>query len=259
MIGQLLLSVSRDEVDSVLDMVEEEGLGLEITLYDTGWLMSNGALDDAEETRKVLEDRVGTVTTHGPLFDLNPGSLDPTIRDYTKECFIRGVEVCVALGARKIVYHTFHNPLLPAGVLPGWKERAKPVWEEVNGAADEEGVEVCFENSYEPTAEFFADLFNTFADDRTRMCFDPAHVHLYSRDGQSAWVITMGHLITHLHLNDNGGVSDDHMALGEGEIPYATILPDICGACLDSTVVLEMQSDKALQSIRFLRSIGLLE
>ncbi|MFC1559089.1 sugar phosphate isomerase/epimerase family protein [Gemmatimonadota bacterium] len=259
MINRLLLSVSFDEVDSVLDWVEEVGLGLEVTLYDTSWLMGKGALDDAEEIRKRLEDRASIITTHGPLFDLNPGSLDPTIRDYTRECFIRGVEVCAALGGQKIVYHTFHNPLLPSGVLPGWKERSRPVWEELNGVAEEEGVEVCLENSYEPTAEFFADLFHTFADARTRMCFDPAHVHLYSRDGQSAWVITMGHMISHLHLNDNEGKSDDHLALGEGEIPYATILPELCAACLDSTMVLEMHRDNAVRSIRFLRTIGLRE
>ncbi len=257
MIESLLLSVPHDEVRQVLDVVVEGGLGLEVTLYDTRWLMDNGALDEAEEIRKSLENRVEVITTHGPLFDLNPGSLDPIIRDYTRDCFIRGVEVCAALGGRKIVYHTFHNPLLPSGVLPGWKERAKPIWEELNGTAEEEGVEVCLENSYEPTAEFFADLFNAFADERTRMCFDPAHVHLYSRDGQSSWVITMGHLISHLHLNDNEGISDDHLALGEGEIPYSTILPELYGACLDSTVVLEMRADRIDQSLRFLRTLGL--
>ena len=257
MIEKLLLSVPHSEVETLLEPLAEEGLGLEITLYDTGWLMGNGALDDAEGIRILLEGQVGIVTTHGPLFDLNPGSLDPTIRDYTRECFIRGVEVCAALGGRKIVYHTFHNPLLPAGVLPGWKERARPVWEELHGMAEEEGVEVCLENSYEPTAEFFADLFNTFADERTRMCFDPAHVHLYSRDGQSSWVITMGHLISHIHLNDNGGISDDHLALGAGEIPYATILPELVGACLDATVVLEMQADLTSRSIRYLQGLKL--
>lgn len=257
MIGQLLLSVSHGDVATVLERVEGNGLGLEITLYDTSWLMSGSAIDDAEEIRKSLEGRIGTVTTHGPLFDLNPGSLDPTIRDHTRDCFIRGIEVCAALGGRKIVYHTFHNPLLPSGILPGWKERSSPVWEELHGTAEEEGIEVCIENSYEPTVEFFADLFSTFADERSRMCFDPAHVHLYSRDGQSAWLITMGHRISHLHLNDNGGKSDDHLALGEGEIPYATILPELCGACLDSTVVLEMEVSRMDDSIRFLRRLGL--
>jgi sugar phosphate isomerase/epimerase len=257
MIGSLLLSVSHDEIEQVLDTVEEEGLGLEVTLYDTRWLMGSSALNEAEKIRTMLEKRVEVITTHGPLFDLNPGSLDPTIRDYTRECFIRGVEVCAALGGRKIVYHTFHNPLLPSGVLPGWKERAGPIWEELNGTAEEEGIEVCIENSYEPTAEFFADLFAAFADERTRMCFDPAHVHLYSRDGQSSWIITMGHLISHLHLNDNGGISDDHLALGEGVIPYSSILPELCGACIDSTVVLEMHVDRIDRSLRFLRKLGL--
>jgi len=259
MIGSLLLSVPHDETGSVLDAVEEGGIGLEICLYDTNWLMGKGALQEAEKIRRTLESRVDVITTHGPLYDLNPGSLDPTIRDYSRECFIRGVEVCAVLGGSKIVYHTFHNPLLPSAVLPGWKERAKPIWDELNGTAEEEGVEVCLENSYEPTAEFFADLFHAFADERTRMCFDPAHVHLYSRDGQSSWVITMGHLISHLHLNDNGGISDDHLALGEGEIPYSAILPELYGACLDATVVLEMPADRLTRSLRFLRTLGLWE
>ena len=259
MIEQLLLSVAVDELDKAMEVATREGLGIEVTLYNTDWLMEGGALEDAERARERFEKRGLTITAHGPLYDLNPGSLDPTIRSYTRDCFLRGIEVGAALGAKKIVYHTFFNPLLPRGVLPGWKRLAKPTWAEAREAAADAGITICLENSYEPTAEFFSELFEEFGSDSTRMCYDPAHVHLYSRDGQPAWVANMGHKMSHLHLNDNDGASDDHKALGEGEIPYKTILTELCGACDDATVVLEMSIDRALGSLGFLRAVGMWE
>ncbi len=254
---QLLLSVAFDELDGAVGVAAGEGLGIEVTLYDTAWLMSGSALADAAARREDFDARQLAITTHGPLFDLNPGSLDPTIRTYSRDCFLRGIEVSTALGARKIVFHTFFNPLLPRGVLRGWKELARPIWREALDRAEAGGVTICLENSYEGTAEFFKELFTSFDDGRMRMCYDPAHVHLYSRDGQAAWVVTLGHLVTHLHLNDNVGVSDDHLALGQGEIPYASFLPDLCSACGEATVVLEMTVEKALQSLEYLHDLGL--
>lgn len=259
MIKKLLLSVAFDEIEDALDVATREGLGIEVTLYDTEWMMGERAIADAERVRKEFESRALTVTAHGPLFDLNPGSLDPSIRSYTRDCFIRGVEISAAMGAKKLVFHTFFNPLLPIGVLSGWKKLAKPVWAEALGVAEEEGVVITLENSYEPTAEFFQDLFETFGGEKFDMCFDPAHVHLYSRDGQSAWIVTMGYKMTHLHLNDNAGDSDDHLPLGSGEIPYKSFLPDLCGACEHATVVLEMSVERAMQSLGFLRGIGMWE
>jgi len=259
MIEHLLLSVAVEDLDEAIEVAVREGLGIEVTLYDTEWLMRSGALEDAARARQKFEERGLTVTAHGPLFDLNPGSLDPTIRSYTRECFLRGIEIAARLGARKIVYHTFFNPLLPRAVLPGWKRLAKPVWTELAEEADRAGITVCLENSYEPTAEFFSELFEEFGDDSMRVCYDPAHVHLYSRDGQPAWVVNLGHLMNHIHLNDNDGSSDDHKALGQGGIPYRSILPELCGACGDATVVLEMNVSRALESIGFLRAIDLWE
>ncbi len=256
MIDHLLLSVAFDDAEDAIGVATREGMGIEITLYDTDWLMGETALDDAARLGERLDAEGLVVTTHGPLYDLNPGSLDPTIRSYTTECFTRGVEASAAFGARKIVYHTCFNPLLPEGVLIGWRELSAPGWKEVQRRAEELDVIVCLENSYEPTAEFFKELLEAFSDGSASMCFDPAHVHLYSRDGQSAWMVTLGHRVTHVHLNDNLGSSDDHLALGQGNIPYASFLADLCKVCKDATVVLEMDVERALASLGFLREIG---
>jgi len=252
-----MLSVSFDDVEEAIEVAVREGLGIEITLYDTDWLMGDSSLEDAKRLRKLLDSKERLVTTHGPLYDLNPGSLDPTIRSYTAECFARGVEVTAALGAGKVVYHTCFNPLLPEGILDGWKNLSAPIWMETQRLAGELGVVVCLENSYEPTAEFFKGLFKDFSDGSAAMCFDPAHVHLYSRDGQSAWIVTLGDLVTHLHLNDNHGSSDDHLALGQGNMAYGSFLTDLCKVCEDTTVVLEMEIERALSSLGYLRDIGL--
>ena len=217
--------------------------------------MAPEALEEARRAGAVLAERSIPVTAHGPLFDLNPGSLDPVIRRYTQECFVRGVEVTAALGGDKVVYHTCFNPLLPLGVLNGWKALADPVWQEVLQIAERRGVTVCLENSYESTVEFFKDLFDTFLGEQGAVCFDPAHVHLYSRDGQAAWMVTMGDRIQHIHLNDNEGASDDHLALGDGGIAFEAFLRELCGVCCGATVVLEMSVERAVRSLAFLRRI----
>jgi sugar phosphate isomerase/epimerase len=257
MMENLLLSVAFQDLAAAVPMAEQQGLGIEITQYETGWLMGDGAPAEAEAVGRDLAGRGILVTCHGPLYDLNPGSLDPTIRAYTETCFRRGVEVAARLGAKKIVFHTCYNPLLPDGVLAGWKELSRPVWRAVLEQAAGLKVVVCLENSYEPSAEFFRDLFDTFDDGTAQMCFDPAHVHLYSRDGQSAWVTTMRDRITHIHLNDNSGSSDDHLALGSGNMPYRGFLKELCGAFCAATIVLEMPLERVPASLAFLKSLGL--
>ena len=76
------LSTTFADVGRHLDGLGEKGLGVEVTLYDTEWLL---ALDRTTAVRKLgdeLAARGIEVTVHAPIFDLNPGSLDPVIRKH---------------------------------------------------------------------------------------------------------------------------------------------------------------------------------
>ena len=114
------LSTSFADVGRYLDPLAEKGLGVEVTLYDTEWLLT---LDRTTTVRKLgdeLASRGIPVTVHAPIFDLNPGSLDPAIRKHTRRCWERAIGVAGALGARMINFHTGHHPLLPESTFPGW-------------------------------------------------------------------------------------------------------------------------------------------
>ena len=81
-----------------LGFLRRNGLGVEIILYDTNWIC-NYPPEKVAELAELLHDAEIETTVHGPIHDLNPGSLDVVVRDYTRHCYFKTLAICHALGA----------------------------------------------------------------------------------------------------------------------------------------------------------------
>lgn len=250
------LSTTFADVSRHLDTLEEKGLGVEVTLYDTEWLL---ALDRTAAVRKLgdeLAARGIAVSVHAPIFDLNPGSLDPVIRKHTRRCWERAIGVAGALGARMINFHTCHNPLLPESTFGGWLALSIEIWERVVDLTTDAGMTLLLENMFEPTPQVQLDLLAQLESRNAGFTFDVAHAHIYGSLAVETWWSQLGPAIHEVHLHDTDGFSDDHLRIGDGALDWRKTFEDLFRNAPDAVKVIEMPVEAALASLRRIKSAG---
>jgi len=256
---------SRMSVSLPFRMVRQEigflrrhGLGVEIVLYDTNWICSYPSAKVAETARFLREADI-EVTVHGPIHDLNPGSLDIVVRDYTRHCYLKTLGICHSLGAKALVLHLGINPLLPESALDGWLESSIHAWEPVVDLAEQMGMGMRLENMFVPSPKFLVALKDSLGSDAVKICFDIGHFNVYSRVPLSRWLDEFGSDIDEVHLNDNNGVEDQHLQLGKGSIDFRTFFEELSAHGIDPRFVIEMTSDKFQGSLKYLARNNLLD
>ena len=250
------LSTTFADVGRHLDLLEADGLGVEITLYDTEWLLN---LDRTAAIRRLGEEfaqRGIEVTIHAPIFDLNPGSLDPVIRKHTRRCWERAIGVSGALRARQINFHTGYLPLLPPSTFPGWLALSLEIWERVVELVGDAGMTLLLENMFDPTPQVLLELRGQLEPRHVGFTFDVAHAHIYGSVAPESWWTALGDGIREVHLHDTDGFSDDHLPIGDGALDWPRIFEDVFRFAPDAVKVVEMPIDAALASLRRIAARG---
>ncbi|HUP19126.1 MAG TPA: sugar phosphate isomerase/epimerase family protein [Gemmatimonadota bacterium] len=250
MAQRFALSTTFADVGRHMDMLEHDGLGVEITLYDTEWLLS---LERTNTVRKVgdeLAERGIEVTIHAPIFDLNPGSLDPVVRKHTRRCWEKAIGVSGALGARQINFHTGHNPLLPSSTLPGWLALSLETWERVVELTVDAGMTLLLENMFDPTPQVQLDLRGQLEERHVGFTLDVAHCHIYGQVGMEVWWSALGPDVKEVHLHDTDGFSDDHLPIGEGVVDWRRTFEDLFRFAPDCVKVIEMPVEAGRASLK---------
>lgn len=165
---------------------------------------------------------------HGPFFDLNPGSRDARARDFACERIISSLQLCKKFGVGHIVLHTGLNPIYYKNSLKLFLDLSIPVWREILKAAGEGKITIALENSIDTTPEIIVGLIKEFNSPNLEACFDAGHYNAFGE--RSVFECLEGYpagSIGELHLSDNTGTFDDHLALGEGNIDYGRIFAEI--------------------------------
>ena len=233
------------------------GLGVEIILYDTNWICNYPA-EKMAELAKSLRDAGVAVTVHGPIHDLNVGSLDGVIRDYTRHCYFKTLAICHALGAKSLTLHSGVNPLLPPGALDDWLEKSMVTLEPIVNMAEQLRIALRFENMFIPTPKYLIALKEGLKSEAVEFCFDLGHFNVYSKVPLSQWLDEMGSDMAEVHLNDNMGKEDEHLTLGTGTVDFGEFFRELAAREISPEFALEMTSEKFEESLEYLLANDLL-
>jgi sugar phosphate isomerase/epimerase len=227
------------------------GLGVELMIYDTNWICSFPA-DEVEELAGLLRESAIHLTVHGPVHDLNPGSLDVIVRDYTRHCYFKTLAVCHALGAKALVLHLGLNPLLPEGALDEWLDTSVKTWEPIVDMAEQMGLTIRLENMFVPTPRFLVSLKERLKSEALKMCFDVGHFTIFSNTSLKHWLDEIGDYIEEVHLSDNQGVEDVHLPLGRGKVDFRGLFDELSARNILPQFTIEMHSDMFESSLKYL-------
>ena len=237
------------EVKKSLDFIRTNRLGIEIAAHDTNWLLN---IFNASAARKLgidLEGKGTHVRAAGPIFDMNPGSLDHVVRQHTGSCYLRAVEMARAIGSSSLVVPSGFNPLLPGDSVAGWRELSLDTWIKVGEAARHQKIEILIKNIFDPSPEVILQMLEALRGLPFGFCLDVGHASVYSTIGLRQWLKSTEEWIREVHLHDNLGSSDDHLPLGEGIIDFRSLFTALIRQTRIPPFTLDLETGDALKSL----------
>lgn len=209
-----------------LNRIAEKRINCEI--YADGNALDTYSDEETERINSTFEKYDILKIVHGPFSDLNPGSRDPKIRDLTLKRFISAFEFCDKLKTNHIVLHSGFNPVHYKDALDLFLRLSIPVWKKILMEASKKNIIIALENSIEPTPDIIISLLKELNSPNLEACFDVAHYNAFGEKG--IWGALEEYppdTIGELHLSDNKGDFDDHLALGEGNIDFKKLLREV--------------------------------
>lgn len=185
-----------------------------------------------------------TLICHLPTF-IHTADLTPGIRRASREELLNSLDMAYDLGAEKIVLHPSYVGGLGRHMPELARRYALENLDAVAALAEERGGRVCLENLFArltplSAPDDFAAMFNRWP--RFAMTLDVGHAFI---DGNGMdRIFELIHRFTeriqHIHISDNYGRHDDHLAVGEGRIDFRKLIGAIRQIGYDETMTLEI-------------------
>ena len=184
-----------------------------------------GALDDLSETEcreiaRKIHERPLSLTLHAPFVDLSPGSPDPAVRALTRQRFEQLLRVAGLFHPLRIVCHAGYDWKRYLYMRERWIEYSLSTWEWMAEKTASVGAALMLENVYERGPEEMEPLFKTLRVHGVGFCLDTGHQAAFGSTPLVDWVEALGPYLGQLHLHDNFGRRDDHLAVGQGDIDF---------------------------------------
>ena len=233
------------QIEIYLQRVLDLGTAPEIAIkgpeFDT---LDEGLLDQVAQTLASANVRP---TIHAPFFDLNPGALDPLIRQVTHQRLSQALAVAARLNAHLMVIHPGVDKWRYPNLEQVWKALAKEFFPPLIEQAAACDCRLALENIYEDTPELLVQLVDEIDSEWFGHCFDAGHWHLFGKRPMAEWLEAIGPRLYHLHLHDNHGSADEHLPVGEGTIDFTPLQRHLRQASTLPSMTLEAHSAEHLQ------------
>lgn len=161
------------------------------------------------------------VTLHGPFVDLSAGTPDPEIEAVTRKRFSQVLDLIPVFRPRTLVCHAGYDWKRYAYFREAWMEKSLEIWTWMGRAVRDAGAMLVLENVYERGPDELLPLIELLAESAgVGFCLDVGHQSAFSETSLADWLAGMAPFIRQLHLHDNYGIRDDHLAPGQGIIDF---------------------------------------
>lgn len=235
-----------------IEFLKANNLGVEVMMYDTGWVR-NCSHAEVEAMGRTLEAEGIPTSVHGPLFDLNPGSRDKIIRDYTKFNFMRTLNISALLKAEIVVFHLGLNPLIPSDYRKIWLDISLKTFRSIVNHAKRLGVTIAVENMFLGTPNLLRQIIGKIDSPHMQACLDVGHVNVYSAVPLEKWFNALGKYIVKVHINDNDGQNDLHLPFGEGNVNFKKVYRLLNEKNIRPLMTLEMAPEQLPETLEYIR------
>ena len=199
-------------------------------------------------------------TIHAPFGDLAPGASDPEIRRVSRAKLQKTLALIELFEPHAIVCHLGYEDHKHAWKKPDWLDYSVETWGELLALAAPAGVPLMLENTYEKAPETHREILSRLNSPAARFCLDVGHTLAFAGNSWHDWLPELSPWLGHLHLHDNRGGRDEHLAVGQGVFDFAGLFAYLRRANLRPSITLEPhREDDLLASLVALDSMILPE
>jgi sugar phosphate isomerase/epimerase len=204
------------------------------------------------DVAKILKTKNRKITLHGPFMDLVPGGLDKMLLKATRHRLERFFEIVPVFEPVNVICHTGYTPCHYREHWKEWLDNSVATWKSHVDLAERSGFKLLLENVYETDPEAHCALFNAIPSKAFGFCLDIGHQHAFGKLPLEEWMGALGEKIMELHLHDNNGEEDAHLAVGKGSADFTGLFRFINEKGLSPTITLEPHREETLwQSLAF--------
>jgi sugar phosphate isomerase/epimerase len=199
------------------------------------------------------------VTLHGPFADLSPGSPDPAVHALTRRRLEQMLLPVDVFGPKTVVCHAGYDSKRYAYLHSDWLQRSVEIWSRLAAKLASAGTRLMLENVYEHEPADLGTLLERLAEWNVAACLDVGHQAVFGRTPLEDWIAELADWIGQVHLHDNHGRRDDHLAPGRGRIDFQPLLAFLAARSDHPPLVtLEPHSERDLwDALEFARRHGL--
>ena len=185
-------------------------------------------------------------TLHAPFHDLVPGGFDSRIIDLSREKLHRAFALIQVFKPQSIVCHLGFEENKHGAHVERWLETSVATWSGLIKIAESAGTRVMFENTYETTPSVHKQLFEALESKNIGFCMDTGHLMAFAGTSWQPWLAELEPWLGQLHLHDNNGKGDDHIAVGEGVFDFHALFQHLQKKRLSPIVTLEPHTEQDL-------------
>lgn len=161
-----------------------------------------------------------SITIHAPFMDLSSGAIDEKIRMISEERIVQTLNLSGDLNPPVVVVHTGYEKWRYAGLYDQFFINSKKTLKRIVSEAEKLNISIAIENVFEESPSLIKNLIHEMDSDRLGHCFDIGHFNIFGRVPIEKWFEELGDFIFELHLHDNRGRWDEHLAPGSGNIDF---------------------------------------
>jgi sugar phosphate isomerase/epimerase len=196
------------------------------------------------------------ITLHAPFQDLAPGALDDEVLAASRRRLRQAFRLLSIFRPAAMVCHLGYEARHYRWDLDNWLARCASTFKELTGMAAPYGTMVMLENVYETEKELFVEVISRVQASNLKVCFDVGHLLAFGDGDFEGWLEILWPHIGHLHLHDNHGDYDNHLALGAGKVPVDYVLNFLADKGVQPLVTLEPHQEGSLTpSLAYLAEI----
>jgi len=195
-------------------------------------------------------------SVHAPFADLNVASPSKPMLKASVKRLKKSMQYAWDLDSYLWVFH----PGSKSGIssfYPGadWKQNASSIMD-LHKTAKDLGLKIAMENLPEKynflmkTPQDFLSFYEETGLDDIGVVLDTGHANL---EGQiQPFIQQLPRKITHVHISDNHGVTDEHLGLGHGAIDWQQFAKTLKAADFSGTILTEsvFNADETLQKLK---------
>lgn len=178
------------------------------------------SFNEFKQVMDQFHERNLSVTVHGPFMDLSPSSPDPDIVAVTQKRFDQLLHILPAISPWTLVAHAGYDPRRHFFMADVWLERSLAFFKKVAQRTQDAGCRLMLENVFEESPEDLLPLLQGLDSEAIGVCLDVGHMNAMSTVGLDHWLSVLGERIGEIHLHDNLGARDSHLAMGQGTIDF---------------------------------------